>query len=139
MKDGGRSSGNAGTRRDDTTRAITVARVIFVSLVGYGGYLLVQSFEPPAPWLVWAPLGILGGVIAGAFARIDCAECKAASSCGIPIGGVSSPDILVRRGNSAASRGPIPWGRQPPGSRCRLGSTRLTACFSPCTTGIESC
>ena len=52
-------------RRSAASAAITVARVIFVSLVGYGGYLLVQSFEPPAPWLVWAPLGVLGGVIAG--------------------------------------------------------------------------
>jgi uncharacterized protein YacL len=52
-------------RRSSASAAITVARVIFVSLVGYGGYLLVQSFEPPAPWLVWAPLGVLGGVIAG--------------------------------------------------------------------------
>lgn len=52
-------------RRPDTHAAITVARVIFVSLVGYGGYLLVESFEPPAPWVVWATLGVVGGVLAG--------------------------------------------------------------------------
>jgi uncharacterized protein YacL len=51
--------------RGSASGAITVARVIFVSLVGYGGYLLVESFEPPAPWLVWAPLGVLGGAVAG--------------------------------------------------------------------------
>jgi uncharacterized protein YacL len=54
-----------GGRRSSTSTAITVARVIFVSLVGYGGYLLVHSFEPPARWLLWAPLAVLGGVIAG--------------------------------------------------------------------------
>jgi uncharacterized protein YacL len=52
-------------RRTSTSAAITIARVIFVSLVGYGGYLLVQSFNPPAQWLLWAPLAVLGGVLAG--------------------------------------------------------------------------
>ena len=57
--------GSGDGRRTSASAAITVARVIFVSLVGYGGYLLVQSFNPPARWLLWAPLAILGGVLAG--------------------------------------------------------------------------
>jgi uncharacterized protein YacL len=57
--------GSGDGRRTSTSAAITVARVIFVSLVGYGGYLLVQSFDPPARWLLWAPLAVLGGVLAG--------------------------------------------------------------------------
>ena len=65
MNAGGLGSPAGGARRSSTSTAITVARVIFVSLVGYGGYLLVQSFEPPARWLLWAPLAILGGVLAG--------------------------------------------------------------------------
>ena len=40
MGDGGRSV-DGGARRSSTSAAITVARVIFVSLVGLGGYLLV--------------------------------------------------------------------------------------------------
>ena len=57
--------GSGDGRRTSTSAAITIARVIFVSLVGYGGYLLVQSFDPPARWLLWAPLAVLGGVLAG--------------------------------------------------------------------------
>src|SRR5262249_13173133 len=60
-----RTSMEAQDRRGSASTAITVARVIFVSLVGYGGYLLVESFQPPARWLVWASLGVLGGLIAG--------------------------------------------------------------------------
>ena len=48
-------------RRSSASTAITVARVIFVSLVGYGGYLLVESFAPPARPVIWAPLAVLGG------------------------------------------------------------------------------
>jgi uncharacterized protein YacL len=39
--------------------------VIFVTLVGYGGYLLAQSLNPPLPWPVWAIGGIVVGVLAG--------------------------------------------------------------------------
>ena len=59
--DGGPGSGGRGRRgrpADSASAAITVARVIFVSLVGYGGYLLVESFEPPARWFA---LGAAGG------------------------------------------------------------------------------
>ena len=65
MNAGGLGGPAGGGRRSSTSTAITVARVIFISLVGYGGYLLVESFEPPARWLLWAPLAILGGVLAG--------------------------------------------------------------------------
>jgi uncharacterized protein YacL len=51
--------------RGSASTAITIARVIFVSLVGVGGYLLVESFDPSGRWYVWAPFGVLGGVIAG--------------------------------------------------------------------------
>ena len=40
-------------------RAITIARVVFVTLVAYGGYLLADSFDVPLPW------GLLGGIIGG--------------------------------------------------------------------------
>jgi uncharacterized protein YacL len=43
-------------------RAIGVARVVFVSLVGYGGYLLGQSLGLDAPWFVWALVGVGAGV-----------------------------------------------------------------------------
>jgi uncharacterized protein YacL len=39
--------------------------VIFVTLVGYGGYLLVASLNPPGPWLAWALGGFVAGVLAG--------------------------------------------------------------------------
>src|SRR5262245_709560 len=65
MMESGRTRMDGQTRRGSASTAITIARVIFVSLVGYGGYLLVESFQPPGRWLVWAPLGILGGLIAG--------------------------------------------------------------------------
>ena len=65
VMDGGRAGIDGGGPRTPASAAITVARVIFVSLVGLGGYLLVQSFEPPARWLLWAPLAVLGGVLAG--------------------------------------------------------------------------
>ena len=44
---------------------VNFARVIFVTLVGYGGYLLAQSLNPPLPWPVWAIGGIVVGVLAG--------------------------------------------------------------------------
>jgi len=47
------------TPRADTSRAITIARVVFVTLVAYGGYLLAESFDVPAPW------GLLGGLVGG--------------------------------------------------------------------------
>ncbi len=47
------------------SRAITVARVVFVTLVAYGGYLLADSLDLPAPWPLWAMGGLLGGVLAG--------------------------------------------------------------------------
>src|SRR5262245_38640752 len=64
-REGGRAGVDGQGRRGSASTAITIARVIFVSLVGYGGYLLVESFEPPGRWLVWASLGVLGGLIAG--------------------------------------------------------------------------
>jgi uncharacterized protein YacL len=39
--------------------------VIFVTLVGYGGYLLVASLNPRGPWLAWALGGFVAGVLAG--------------------------------------------------------------------------
>jgi uncharacterized protein YacL len=39
--------------------------VIFVTLVGYGGYLLVASLNPRGPWLAWALGGFVAGVVAG--------------------------------------------------------------------------
>lgn len=48
--------------RQETSRAIVVARVVFVTLVGYGGYLLGDSLDLPWPWFVWAILGLLAGV-----------------------------------------------------------------------------
>ncbi len=50
---------------DGASLAITVARVVFVTLVGYGGYLLANSLDLPVPWIVWAPGGALGGILAG--------------------------------------------------------------------------
>jgi uncharacterized protein YacL len=49
--------------RGGASRAITVARVVFVTLVAYGGYLLADSFSVPPPW--GALGGILGGIAAG--------------------------------------------------------------------------
>lgn len=46
-----------------TGTAIAVARVFFVTLVGYGGYLLGESLELPVPWFVWAIGGLLAGVV----------------------------------------------------------------------------
>ena len=48
--------------RQEASRAIVVARVIFVTLVGYGGYLLGDSLDLPVPWFVWAVGGLLAGV-----------------------------------------------------------------------------
>ncbi len=45
--------------------AVNFTRVIFVVLVGYGGYLLADSLELPLPWLAWALGGILAGIVAG--------------------------------------------------------------------------
>jgi uncharacterized protein YacL len=44
---------------------VNFARVIFVTLVGYGGYLLAQSLRLPLPWLVWALGGFVIGVVIG--------------------------------------------------------------------------
>jgi uncharacterized protein YacL len=44
-----------------TSTVIVVARLVFVTLVGYGGFLLGESVEAGAPWFVW----VLGGVVAG--------------------------------------------------------------------------
>jgi uncharacterized protein YacL len=44
-----------------TGRAILITRVVFVSLVAYGGVLLGGSLEVDVPWVVWA----LGGAVAG--------------------------------------------------------------------------
>ncbi|MGH7673482.1 MAG: PIN/TRAM domain-containing protein, partial [Gemmatimonadales bacterium] len=43
---------------------ITIARVIFVTLVGYGGYLLGDALELGSPWLwvVWTAGGVLAGI-----------------------------------------------------------------------------
>jgi uncharacterized protein YacL len=48
--------------RGGTSRAITVARIVFVPLVGYGGYLLGESNDLPVPWFVWVVAGLLAGV-----------------------------------------------------------------------------
>jgi uncharacterized protein YacL len=44
---------------------VNFTRVIFVTLVGYGGYLLADSLNLPFPWLAWALGGIMAGVLAG--------------------------------------------------------------------------
>jgi uncharacterized protein YacL len=44
---------------------VNFARVIFVTLVGYGGYLLAQSLRLPLPWLAWALGGFVVGVLIG--------------------------------------------------------------------------
>lgn len=44
-------------------RLITAARIVFVPLVGYGGYLLGDALGLGSPWL--APIWILGGGLAG--------------------------------------------------------------------------
>ena len=54
-----------GGLRDSASAAITTARVVFVTLVGYGGYLLAESLDLPVPWLLWAAGGVLGGLLAG--------------------------------------------------------------------------
>ncbi len=50
-----------GGPRRGPSRAIVVARVVFVTLVGYGGYLLGDSLDSTIPWPVW----MLGGGLAG--------------------------------------------------------------------------
>jgi len=49
--------------RGGASRAITIARVVFVTLVAYGGYLLADSFNVVHPWGAFG--GILGGIVAG--------------------------------------------------------------------------
>ncbi len=44
---------------------VSFTRVIFVTLVGYGGYLLADSLSLPGPWLAWTLGGFLAGVLAG--------------------------------------------------------------------------
>jgi uncharacterized protein YacL len=44
-----------------TSAVIVVARLVFVTLVGYGGFLFGESVEAGVPWFVW----VLGGVVAG--------------------------------------------------------------------------
>jgi uncharacterized protein YacL len=39
--------------------------LIFVTLVGYGGYLLAESLDLPVPAPVWIVSGVLAGVLAG--------------------------------------------------------------------------
>jgi len=51
-----------GAPRDGASTAIVVARVIFVTLVGYGGYRLGESLELRVPWVVWALGGLLAGI-----------------------------------------------------------------------------
>src|SRR5262244_2934713 len=46
-------------------RRVSFARVIFVTLVGYGGYLLADSLNMPGPWLAWTLGGFIAGVLAG--------------------------------------------------------------------------
>ncbi len=55
----------AGQAPPERSPKVSFARVIFVTLVGYGGYLLTESLNPPGPWLAWALGGILAGVLAG--------------------------------------------------------------------------
>ena len=51
----------SGAPRQGRGVTILVARAVFITLVGYGGYLLGDSLELRVPWLLWA----LGGVLAG--------------------------------------------------------------------------
>ncbi len=44
---------------------VTLARLIFVTLVGYGGYLFAESLALPVPRLAWALGGMLAGIGAG--------------------------------------------------------------------------
>ncbi len=44
---------------------MTPARVVFLALVGYGGFLLADSLTLPLPWPVWAFGGVLSGIAAG--------------------------------------------------------------------------
>jgi uncharacterized protein YacL len=63
MDDGKRSrAASRGTTRP-ARGIITAVRIVFVTLVGYGGYLLGDALGLGSPWL--APLWILGGGIAG--------------------------------------------------------------------------
>ncbi len=55
----------AGQAPPERRPKVSFARVIFVTLVGYGGYLLAESLNPPGPWLAWALGAILAGVLAG--------------------------------------------------------------------------
>jgi uncharacterized protein YacL len=49
----------------DRRPRLSFARVIFVTLVAYGGYLLADSLNLPGPWLAVALGGILAGALAG--------------------------------------------------------------------------
>ncbi len=51
--------------RERPVPLVNFPRVIFVTLVGYGGYLLADSLDLPLPWLAWALGGIMAGVLAG--------------------------------------------------------------------------
>jgi uncharacterized protein YacL len=45
--------------------AITSARVVFLALVGYGGFRLADALDLPLPWPLWAAGGIVIGLAAG--------------------------------------------------------------------------
>jgi uncharacterized protein YacL len=56
---------SGGGRAGSSQAAITGTRVIFVTLVGFGGYLLAESLQLPLPWAAWALGGLLGGILLG--------------------------------------------------------------------------
>ena len=108
MEDG--SAGVDGeAQRGSARSAITIARVIFVSLVGLGGYLLVESFEPPARLV---DLGAAGGPGRGA-RRGRRGRARA--------GGPAAADA------AAVPLGPRRAGRRAPGPARGLGPDRLPA------------
>ncbi|MGH7267106.1 MAG: PIN/TRAM domain-containing protein [Candidatus Rokuibacteriota bacterium] len=45
--------------------AITSARVVFLALVGYGGFRLADALDLPLPWPLWAAGGVVIGLAAG--------------------------------------------------------------------------
>jgi uncharacterized protein YacL len=57
--------GADGAQAGDRPSRPSPARIVFVILVGYGGYLLGDSLDLPVPWPVWALGGFVAGVLAG--------------------------------------------------------------------------
>ncbi len=61
----GAGTPSGGPPRSRRGPAFRMVRVTFVTLVGYGGYLLADSLDLPVPGPVWAVGGVLAGVLAG--------------------------------------------------------------------------